>query len=378
MEPKKILFITRNLPPLVGGMERLHFQILKHLSQEYELAVASPSESLSEFSAHKKVGFKNTSKISFIADSLFKCWQLSKTFQPDLVFSASGATILAARLVAQKFKAPLICQLHGLDIVAPSILYQGLFLPAIRQANSIISISHHTTQLAIEKNIAASKIHLLPPGVDLPSQTNKLTASPFGNERFVLLSVGRLTPRKGLLEFIQNCMPGLVQKHPELLLVIVGSDAEQALNPQNGITEQIKRLSKSLNLEQHIALKGRLSEDELTSTYQHSDLFIFPTLNLAGDAEGFGMVAIEAAAHGLPVMAFANGGVVDAVSHRQSGYLIHDENYRELSTRISEVITGELKFDKVACQAFARQFIWPEYYKKLDKIIATTLANSSQ
>lgn len=373
MSKSKILFITRNLPPLVGGMERLHYHILCHLQKNYELAVVCPEESLREIPDCIKLGFDNRSKLRFIVDSARKAQQLNRKFQADLVFSASGTTILAAKLAAKKHRSPLICQVHGLDVVADNFIYQRIFVPAIRAADMIISISQHTSQLALAKGVNPNKIALLAPGVDLPSSTDYGFAPFSWQNRFVLLSVGRLTRRKGLLEFIRHCLPTLVKQHPQILLAIIGADAEQALERQSSMSEQILAAVTELNLQSHVSLMGKVTETELRNAYHHSQLFIFPTLNLPGDAEGFGMVAIEAAAHGLPVIAFANGGVVDAVAHGESGYLIETDNYQKMTASISSCITGQLQFDTARCLNFARQFSWTEYGKKLDQIINASL-----
>ena len=72
--------------------------------------------------------------------------------------------------------------------------------------------------------------------------------------------------------------------------------------------------------------------------------------------ENFGMVAIEAAVHGTPTVAFATGGIVDAVAEGVSGYLVEKNNYSQLSKQVITLLANPLPKENM--QDFARQFEW--------------------
>ena len=81
--------------------------------------------------------------------------------------------------------------------------------------------------------------------------------------------------------------------------------------------------------------------------------------------EGFGMVAIEAAAHGLPTVAFATGGIVDAVAEGQSGHLVAPNDYPALAQAALHVLADGPGAWQTRASAFAAQFAWPTLGKKI-------------
>ena len=93
------------------------------------------------------------------------------------------------------------------------------------------------------------------------------------------------------------------------------------------------------------------------SAYLAADVHIFPFRQLPNDPEGFGMVAIEAATHGLPTVAFATGGIVDAVSENISGHLIEPGNYKEFASAVLDVLSNG-KAMRNTCIEFSNNFDW--------------------
>ena len=73
----------------------------------------------------------------------------------------------------------------------------------------------------------------------------------------------------------------------------------------------------------------------LHAAYAEADALVFPVLELPGDVEGFGMVALEAAAHGLPTFGFRSGGVPDAVQEGRTGELVSASDYGGLAERLA-------------------------------------------
>lgn len=377
---KKILFITRNFPPLIGGMEKLHFHVFSELQKYYEVAIAGPN-GCSDYVGHAQhASFAHSPKMKFVMESYLQARALAKEFQPDLIFCGSGTTAFAGRFIALELRIPFVCLIQGLDVIAPSWIYQRFFVGAIKHASSVISISEYTQQLAIDRGISRERINILHPGVDSThfrkgQPKNKL----FAKERqgkFILLSVGRLTKRKGIFEFIQHVLPELKKRIPNVLFLVIGGDPDQALNAETGQTEKISALVKQSGLQDCVELAGKVDDDFLHAAYSYSDLFVFPVLNIPGDVEGFGMVAIEAAANGLPTIAFANGGVVDAVKDKVSGLLINSGDYEAMTDAISDLAKGKISFSKTHCQSFAQQFDWQHFGVKLSRLIDP--ANFSQ
>jgi len=119
-----------------------------------------------------------------------------------------------------------------------------------------------------------------------------------------------------------------------------------------------------------VQLLGQVDDKEIPALYAAADVFVFPLLETHGDVEGFGMVAVEAAAHGTPTVAFDCGGVSDAVADAISGVLVDSENYGEFGAAIARVVHGNMR---ASSREFAGQFSWDNYGAKVEDCIAKVM-----
>ncbi len=365
-------------------MERLNHHIYLELAKEFNVAVAGPEGCVPYLGTNAVTTsrtFPNSPKSAFVLGSMRAAWHLGRTFRPDLIICGSGVTAPAGLLIARRLRVPLITYLHGLDIVTTHLLYRAIFLPAIRASHTLIANSKNTAQLAFMHGIEQKKITILHPGVNVKISenlnTNAFRQKTDAGNRPILLSVGRLTERKGLYEFIVNCMPELIRQFPDILVLIVGGEANESLGSKLGIIKKLTATIQLMDLANHVKLLGRIDDVLLSQAYQTSQLLLFPVLDLPGDVEGFGMVAVEAAAHGLPTIAFATGGVPDAVSEGVSGYLIEPGNYPQFTGSVVRHLRGEITINNDDCQNFAKKFNWTSFGHKLRAIIRSTILASN-
>lgn len=373
---RKILMVTRNFPPLVGGMEKLNLNIFLALNNKFKAYLAGPSGSFKFHKVFPYIEFPFKPLWLYIAMSLFKVSLFALKIKPNIVFCGSGTSILAGYISARLCSAKLICYLHGLDIVASSVVYQSFFVPLIGKSNLVIVNSRHTRMLAISAGIPAERIHLLSPGVNLPdmSRRDELAISfrnsyGLGDRKFILIA-GRITARKGVVEFIENIFVQMVAKNPELILVVVGEEAQHAAKSSRGVTGAIYEAISNNGLERNVVLTGGVSELSFSSALFSASAFVFPVLNLPNDVEGFGMVAIEAAAHGLPTVGFSVGGVPDAIENGKSGWLVESGDYSAMEEKISSCLNyGDSSVTPETCRLFAESFQWSAFEGKLEKIV---------
>lgn len=374
----KILLITRNLPPLVGGMERLLYHIYLELRKSFQVAIAGPHGSRRYIAADTAVKtFPVSPAARFFLSSIWQSYRLASAFSPDLIFSGSGVTSFASILAGKLLIKPVICYLHGLDLVEKDPAYRLFCIPAIRSCHTVLVNSSSTAQLAKTIGIRQSSIQILHPGVSIP---DAMVGSAEGfrhrlgiGSRPVLLSVGRLTRRKGIVEFIDRCLPNIVHRHPDVVFLIIGSEAIDALNQTHGVLSEIKSAASLRGLTGHIKLLGHVDDQTLSQAYFASQLLVFPVIERPNDIEGFGMVAVEAAAHGLPTIAFAVGGVTDAVKDGVSGQLITPSDYKELTRYILHQLDSP-QVSKLSCIDFAASFSWEEFGNRLRKMCLATVA----
>lgn len=364
----RILLVTRNFPPLLGGMERLNQHLLQELEQEYTVYLVGPRGATEHVSHPKQVRIcPPTPAYAFLACAVVQAVRLVKRYRPGLIIAGSGVNALPAWLAARASGTAWIVYLHGLDLVVDNIAYQRIFLPIIRRADAWLVNSHATAQLAVTAGLDANRLHILHPGVAIPETlpTDEEVLAwrekhDLGNHP-LLLSVGRLTRRKGLREFILQALPEILAAHPEALLVMVGEEPHAALTSAAVGLEALREASRQTGTEESLKILGKLSDEELGLAYRAASVLVFPILDIPGDVEGFGMVAIEAAAHGLPTVAFAVGGVTDAISDGNSGNLIPPSDYSGMAKRVIEYLRGKSNAPVMTCRVFAASFSWSRF-----------------
>lgn len=376
MKKKKILIVTRNLPPLIGGMERLNWHIADELSKDNEVLLLSHRDAKKGAPLNCRFyGVPLNPLPLFLIFSFLKTFFICLTQKPNVLFAGSGLTAPIVVFWAKIFRKKSIVYIHGLDINNDSKFYKLIWIPFIKLANHIICNSTPTKKLCLEKNIKERNISIIHPGVTFPAppkqkQLIKYIKNHYQlNNRNILLSVGRLTDRKGLLEFVKFCYPEIVKKNTSTLLVIVGDTAKNALNNKFQSKEEILNTAKNLSLQNNILFTGSLNENDLSSFFYIANIHIFPVRHIPNDPEGFGMVAIEAAAHGTPTIAFATGGIIDAIKENESGYLIETENYSQLSIKVTELLSNHSNISESSCQNFAENFSWEAMGKRLNQLL---------
>lgn len=376
MKKLSILFVTRNLPPLVGGMERLNWHIINELSKTYHVSVISHTKAKNTFS--KNIDFhsvKLSPLIFFLIFSFFKTLWLCLTKRPQVLFAGSGLTAPIVVLLAKIFNIKSIVYIHGLDIGTNNIVYNLFWIPFIRRADKVIANSSLTLQLCLDKKVPKKNLSIIHPGVTYPpspqnyQNINDLKRKYNLYDKNILISVGRLTQRKGLNEFIEYSFHHIVKKLPNTILFIIGDTPTQSLNQNTQSKELILATAEKHKLKSNIIFTGNITDNTMLSSFYYlADLHVFPVKNIPSDPEGFGMVAIEAAAHGTPTIGFSTGGIIDAVENNVSGYLIPNEDYKILTKKIIDFLEKPCIEDK-SCQEFAKKFSWQELAKCFKQII---------
>jgi phosphatidylinositol alpha-1,6-mannosyltransferase len=369
----KLLIITRNFPPLRGGMERLNWHLAVELAKRAEVRIVAP-EGARELTP-KGISIVETPLNplrKFILWSFGLAIREARHFRPDTILAGSGLTAPIAWLAAKTSKARAVVYVHGLDLSIRHRIYRMLWLPFIRRMDKVIANSSATAALAERLGIPKEHIIVIPPGVDLPRSFEKSerrqiqvdfrTRYALGNGP-ILLSVGRLTTRKGVLEFVRDVLPRIVHQVPEVQFAIVGEAPTQSLAAAIQSPEAIKEAALLSGVSEHIHFLPWLDGEDLQAAYYAADVHIFPVRSLPNDIEGFGMVAIEAAAHDLPTVAYATGGIIDAVADGVSGRLIPPNNEAEFSDAVVNFLSQPVPVAPI--QNFASKFSWDLFGEKV-------------
>jgi phosphatidylinositol alpha-1,6-mannosyltransferase len=366
---QRILLVTRNLPPLMGGMERLNWHMAEELAKVAEVRVIGPEGSSALAPAGiavRETPVKPLWKFLWRARALAR--REAKAWRPDIVLAGSGLTAPIARSAARTCGAKTAVYVHGLDVAVRHPAYRAIWIPALRRMDRVIANSRATSGLCRDIGIDPTRIGVVHPGVDIPDDGSSQAqyANDFrqrnqlGN-RPLLLSVGRLSSRKGLREFVAQSLPRIVETHPDAVLLIVGDAPKDALYAQTQTPESIRAVAEQAGMADNLRFLGTITDyQELGAVYRAADVHVFPVREIPGDPEGFGMVAIEAAAHGLPTVAFATGGIVDAVADGRSGRLVASGDYASFAVAVSQTLVQRDAL-RGSCIDFAQGFAWPTF-----------------
>lgn len=358
----RLLVITRNLPPLTGGMERLTSTLLHGLADDFTITVIAPPGAGRHLPAGIRVEeCRSSGAAGFLLEAGLRIMRLRiADARPALVFAASGLTAPLAWFSALLNRCPFMVYLHGLDLVADSRVYQRLFVSRVPHAARVFVNSRNTRRLAIERGVAPDRLRVVNPGIawppSLPAPGDFRARHELGDGP-VLLSVGRLTQRKGVAEFIEHCLPALLADEPSLRLVVVGQDAHQAIRREAPVSTRIKAAINRAGVAYAVRLIGQLDDTGLGAAWVSADVHILPVIPVNHDVEGFGMVAAEAAAHGLLTAAFAEGGVPDAVIAGVTGELVTTGDYAALAAAVQRLLQqARDPLKRAACREAAQAF----------------------
>lgn len=340
-----ILVVTWNYPPRRGGIENLIASLCRELKARHSVHIITayaPAADRAEDDVFR------APIPGLVAFAIYALWRgtilLARNRGIVVVF---GGSVLAAPLVvllARLFGRRAVAQAHGLDIIHRNFFYQQLCVRCLKYCDHVVANSRCTSQLAQAQGVLRERIAVIPPGVDPirfgePSDIDTVKQNWGVKDRRIILFVGRLAKRKGVKEFIESSLVQIVREIPAVCFLVVGDNPGESLVHRENTVSEIKAMIATARMEDHVRLLGSLSDDDVVKMYQISDLVVLPALDIENDVEGFGIVALEAAAAGKPVVATRVGGIPDAVEDGKSGLLVEPGDYNSLN----EVITSLLK-----------------------------------
>lgn len=369
----RVLLITRNLPPLLGGMERLIHEIARHLGRQTDLTIIGPRGCREHLPGNIEVLETPAKLAPFLICStmlaLRACWKT----RFNIAIGGSGLIAPTLRILARVYKLETLVYLHGLDLVVNNATYQRIFVPSITRIDKIIVNSRNTERLAVDKGVAPQRVNLIHPGTFIPDRPSEAVLQQFRAHhgirfRKIMIFVGRMTRRKGLSLFIERSLPQILRYQPDAGLLIVGNNPNDSLN-QLGEEERVLSVISGHEFEEQILFLGRLSDSDLKNCYALADVQVFPVKEFDGDVEGFGMVAIEAAALGTPTVAFDTGGVGDAIT-RGNGKLVSPGRYDEFAGAIVQILQHPQSIpNNDSCIEHASNFSWEKFHEKFARVI---------
>jgi len=217
----------------------------------------------------------------------------------------------------------------------------------------------------------ADRVELVPPGVDhaffAPGDRRGARQALGLGAHPVLLFVGRIQPLKGVTVAIE-ALASL--GHPDAVLLCVGgpSGAEGAAE-----LARAHALVDRLGLGDRVRFVPPQPHHLLSTYYRAADVCVVPSRS-----ESFGLVALEAAACGTPVVAAAVGGLRTLVEHGSTGFLVESRDPTDFAGAIDEVLGDRELAALLSKQAavMARGYTWSTTAARLRRIYADLTART--
>lgn len=248
----------------------------------------------------------------------------------DVVFCGHMYMSPIAAAVSKFLRKPMWLQLHGVDAWEP---LGRLARTALESAALVTAVSRFTRSRFLEwADVAPERVRVLPNTFE-PRFTNGLKPEYLADRsnirgRRVILTVSRLSAAEQYKghDRIIAALPAIKKRVPDVVYVIAGDGDDQ---------DRLKDLAKKLGVEDLTLFAGRVSERELPDYFRLADVFAMPSTG-----EGFGIVYLEAAAYGLPVVAGNRDGSVDALADGAIGTLGDPEDAAQLVDTICDLLSG--------------------------------------
>ncbi len=343
-----IIITTQCFAPKIGGIESLMTGMAEAMSNSGKEVIV--------LADGKKITYDDKRKYKIIRFSGWKPFrrrrkaryikQLIKKKKIDRIYADSWKSVEYLYGVHCK----IISLAHGTEI--PKKYFDNIYaffnikkrriINSYKNCDHIAANSTYTKDLMIASlNISANKIIIIHPGIDvykdfIKNEDRDSVRSILGNSSPIITTLARVEKRKGH-KFVINAVSELKSKFPNMLYLIAG---------KGPYLEEVKKHVKKLHLEKHVMFLGWITEPEKSLVLQNSDLFIMTPVTVGESVEGFGMVFIDAAFHGIASIGSVSGGISDAVIHNKTGLLCNEGDQKSITKNIEILLSDkELRND---------------------------------
>jgi phosphatidylinositol alpha-1,6-mannosyltransferase len=344
VKPRRILIPTADYPPIEGGISSVALHVSRELAQMgHEVTVVAPNfPGMEEFDRSEPVevirfGGYRLGWFRFLPMAC-RTWPFVKTSDLILGVNISYGGIIG-RWASARFGTPYITFGYAYEFLKfrRTPLVGSLLRGAYNRSSKAVAISDYTREnleaFGVRPDRIATILPGAPPAQPLSDQTLADARRRFVvQDKHVILSVGRLIPRKNQVALVE-AMPRILEAVPDATLVLVGRGPSMS---------DCCRAANTLKVREHVLLPGYVNDVDLAALYQICKVFALPTLEHdAGQVEGFGLVFAEAHSYGKAVVAGHSGGVADAVLHDETGVVVDGDDSDALADAIITLLKDE-------------------------------------
>lgn len=274
--------------------------------------------------------------------------------RPDVVHTnQAGVRTLACMLAASRYSCPVVVALHGSEFAGPRLLHlRDVGRKVCNLATAVIANSRFTARQARAGGVNGN-IETIPLGVDLdryragPVSSELLSRYGLSASRRRILFAGALGANKGPLVLLDayRALPEEIKRNVECVFV----------GPDDGQEAELRSRARETRLV-GVHILGRVPRSEFPAFYRAAEVFVFPTTIY----EGFGLVALEAAASGCAIIASRIGAIPEVVAEGENGILVEPHEPGVLAAALAALLTDSAKLDRFrrASRDVAARFTW--------------------
>ena len=246
---------------------------------------------------------------------------------PALVHAHFGIDGVYALPLAQRLGVPLVTTFHGFDatlstaalLCSPAWANYPLHRRRLaREGALFLCVSSFIRDQVLAQGFPPARTHVHYTGVDC---TVTRPRDP-EEETPTVLHVARLVEMKGTATLL-HAFAGLAPRHPGVSLVVIGDGP---------LRRRLERLAAALGVAERVRFLGALPHVEVMRWMRRAAMLVLPSVRTAtGRVEGLGMVLLEAAATGVPVVGSRVGGIPEGLVEGETGLLAPPRDLRRIS-----------------------------------------------
>jgi colanic acid/amylovoran biosynthesis glycosyltransferase len=272
---------------------------------------------------------------------------------PLLVHAHFGVEAVYGMKLAECLGIPLVTTFHGFDATLgrgdllksrkPTwIQYLLRRAELCRRGSLFIGVSKFIVGKLEALGVPAARTRLHYIGVDVEAFGQAPAERTSEPEHLVILHVARLVEKKGT-RYLLEAFARLARRHPAAELVVIGAGplaASLALHAERlGVAARVRWL-------------GARPHADVRQWLRRASVFCLPSCTAAnGDSEGLGLVLLEAAASGVPVVATHHGGIPEAIVDGSTGYLVPERDAGALADALDALLSGATLRERMGAAA---------------------------
>ncbi|GAA2101863.1 glycosyltransferase family 4 protein [Kitasatospora saccharophila] len=368
------LIVTNDFPPRQGGIETFVHAMAVRLAEEGVVVLTSAEPGAAEFDAGLPFPVVREPVRTLLptARTARRAVGLLAEHGCDRVWFGAAAPLAALAPVLRRAGAGrLVATTHGHEVWwARAPLARRLLRRVGAHCDAVTHLGEFTRRrIAPALGPGAVTARLVPgvdPAVFRPSAVDRRAVRErYGlGSRPVVLCVARLVPRKGQ-DALLRAVPLIRRRVPDAVLLLVGSGPDE---------RRLRRLARRCP-PGSVVFAGGHGHADTARFYAAADVFAMPcrTRRAGLEAEGLGIVFLEAAASGLPVVAGRSGGAPDAVLPGRTGTVVDGREVVEVAEAVLEFLREPHRareFGRAGREWVEREWSWDASARRLAGLLA--------